>query len=94
MRLTEVLIETYWNVNCAAGQRNVIRSLVLIETYWNVNIYPLMLFTKCSACINRNILECKFVSAASVAADASVLIETYWNVNCISTVTLYRQHGY
>ena len=33
-----------------------------------------------SACINRNILECKDEYGAIGISNAKVLIETYWNV--------------
>ena len=31
--------------------------------------------------INRNILECKLITAVLISFFAFVLIETYWNVN-------------
>ena len=52
---------------------------VLIETLWNVknenadSMPPI-------ARINRNIVECKGVSAATSTATEKVLIETLWNV--------------
>ena len=32
-------------------------------------------------CINRNILECKFLLVVQAIQPVNVLIETYWNVN-------------
>ena len=38
--------------------------------------------------INRNILECKYLTTGSKAGGTAVLIETYWNVN------LFARHCY
>ena len=38
------------------------RYYVLIETYWNVNYKKLLSYFFVEVCINRNILECKFIS--------------------------------
>ena len=55
-------------------------SSVLIETYWNVNDQVVSINRK-STGINRNILECKYVTSINALERKSVLIETYWNVN-------------
>ena len=48
---------------------------------WNVNQRPLSKLGKMEKGINRNIVECKYVIAASLASAISELIETLWNVN-------------
>ena len=56
-------------------------SSVLIETYWNVNEEKQCANHICRVCLNRNILECKFVAHRKNRKPWLVLIETYWNVN-------------
>ena len=54
---------------------------VLIETLWNVNVLTVQ-FLHSLQSINRNIVECKFISFTSSAGTSpTVLIETLWNVN-------------
>ena len=36
--LSQVLIETYWNVKAASVEGLQMRDGVLIETYWNVKV--------------------------------------------------------
>ena len=55
--------------------------LELIETLWNVNDKIKEKVREVLTGINRNIVECKFVSLHSVRNDYSELIETLWNVN-------------
>ena len=33
----KIKIETYWNVNCSADDKNSCGRKIKIETYWNVN---------------------------------------------------------
>ena len=58
MRHTDVLIETYWNVNFSFWKLLTDAVRVLIETYWNVNVSAAAAVTIAPG-INRNILECK-----------------------------------
>ena len=53
---------------------------VLIETYWNVKELIILLLSKPSKGINRNILECKESKGMGLYLYSRVLIETYWNV--------------
>ncbi len=39
-------------------------------------------------CINRNIVECKVICAASIAVSSVVLIETQWNVKSFNDVDI------
>ena len=59
--LWRVLIETYWNVNLDVWKTCQSGFYVLIETYWNVNISLFNRFNISQRCLNRNILECKFI---------------------------------
>ena len=80
-RMIRVLIETYWNVNFFRVLPSGSVAAVLIETYWNVNSTKGM-NAYCTTSINRNILECKFLSMVPLfLTSLLVLIETYWNVN-------------
>ena len=45
---TQVLIETYWNVNIVREFTQGKGILVLIETYWNVNSYPGTAYRVCN----------------------------------------------
>ena len=75
-----VLIETYWNVKILANIGEQPIYTVLIETYWNVKSSPAAELVSEPISINRNILECKVVTAQSSHSLTLVLIETYWNV--------------
>ena len=62
-----VLIETYWNVNDSKRINAGRRDGVLIETYWNVNVVA-SIKDPAEKGLNRNILECKFLIAASASS--------------------------
>ena len=53
---------------------------VLIETLWNVNPSCTVVFSHIQG-INRNIVECKFLTGSPASSFSLVLIETLWNVN-------------
>ena len=65
-------------------------SSVLIETYWNVNDQVVSINRK-STGINRNILECKYVTSINALERKSVLIETYWNVNLFYLTNCFNE---
>ena len=56
------LIETLWNVNLINDEARNAKLTELIETLWNVNITALITRRTGVNRINRNIVECKFVS--------------------------------
>ena len=58
LKLSLVLIETYWNVKNVFAAASTWVLAVLIETYWNVKSV-MTIFSTHSFSINRNILECK-----------------------------------
>ena len=78
--LSAVLIETLWNVNCVLGIYLPQPAPVLIETLWNVNVLA-KIADMIGTSINRNIVECKYVSKSPQSIGDRVLIETLWNVN-------------
>ena len=78
-----VLIETLWNVKMVWSVISTAFQVVLIETLWNVKLYQKSFYGKAKVGFNRNIVECKAVSAAFIKAGAVVLIETLWNVKTV-----------
>ena len=48
---------------------------------WNVNRELDVELNSDSDCINRNIVECKYVTTEVEILEEAVLIETLWNVN-------------
>ena len=41
--LTQIKIETYWNVNAGMQAWTGLLATIKIETYWNVNLYEVTL---------------------------------------------------
>ena len=64
MDFSFVLIETLWNVNVLSWLFLLMNNAVLIETLWNVNL-NLKLRGHWILCINRNIVECKYILPGS-----------------------------
>ena len=55
-------------------------TIVLIETLWNVNLHGQASVWLLPG-INRNIVECKYITMHTSRMCRAVLIETLWNVN-------------
>ena len=92
--LTDILIETYWNVNEKSKTAQKNRFYILIETYWNVNHGADNVPVSGIRNINRDILECKYGFSYLPDTFSLILIETYWNVNFLSSVTVQLTVSY
>ena len=66
----------------------------LIDTLWNVNLFVRILDTQVQQCINRYIMECKYlVYNYKHKEGCSELIDTLWNVNVFITCSSFNKYA-
>ena len=58
---TQVLIDTWWNVNLTKSDWRYMMHDVLIDTWWNVNQAPLCLQNLWNFSFNRYMVECEYI---------------------------------
>ena len=57
---SQVLIDTWWNVNVAVRSNDGKFGIVLIDTWWNVNNCPHYNAFHLVQCFNRYMVECEY----------------------------------
>ena len=78
--MSDVLIDTWWNVNYLAVFLAVPVVGVLIDTWWNVNDDGLAEYKQRKS-FNRYMVECESAARLFRSLAVRVLIDTWWNVN-------------
>ena len=83
---TNVLIDTWWNVNYIQQSKILNPNKVLIDTWWNVNQSTSTKEFVSVAGFNRYMVECESLDSQLQILAINVLIDTWWNVNLYSAI--------